>query len=85
MRRELRWATLNVSATRTVDYTDGGPPMYLCTICRFATELDDVVAAAANGQCVCLRCYGRETDSALSMPKALQRDITDALNAIGLA
>jgi hypothetical protein len=59
--------------------------MYTCTICHFPTELDDVVVATAAGQCVCPRCYGRETGSALSMPKGLRRDIVEALSALGTA
>ena len=53
--------------------------MFTCTICRFETELDDVVVAFAASGCVCLRCYGRETASALRMPKALRRDVSEAL------
>ena len=59
--------------------------MVTCTICRFETELDDVVVAFANGGCVCLRCYGRETVSALRMPKALRRQVSEALAALELA
>ncbi len=57
--------------------------MFTCTICHFGTELDDVVVATPNGQCVCLRCYGRETGSALVMPKALRLDIVNALSVLG--
>jgi hypothetical protein len=53
--------------------------MFICTICRFGTELDDVVVATPGGLCVCLRCYERETDSGLPMSKALQREISAAL------
>jgi hypothetical protein len=49
--------------------------MRTCRICRFETELDDIVLALPSGACVCLRCYGRETGSALPMPKALRRDV----------
>ena len=55
--------------------------MFTCTICRFETELDDVVVAMAGDRCVCLRCYGCETASALRMPKALRRDVSAALAA----
>ncbi len=55
--------------------------MSICTICRFATELDDVVVATAPGRCICLRCYGRETGSARPMPKALRRELSTALAA----
>jgi len=56
--------------------------MFTCTICRFETELDDVVVAMAGDRCVCLRCYGRETGGVLPMPKALRRDVSTALAAM---
>ncbi|MHB8576504.1 MAG: hypothetical protein ACYDCQ_14375 [Dehalococcoidia bacterium] len=52
--------------------------MYSCAICHFKTELDDVVVAHGE-QCICLRCYGRETDSGIPMPKELRHAIIDAL------
>ena len=58
---------------------EGDTAMYICTICRFATELDDVVVATPGGLCICLRCYERETESGLPMPKALRREISAAL------
>ena len=59
--------------------------MQRCRICRFETELDDVVLATAHGSCVCLRCYGRATDSARPMPPALRRDVTAALALVDTA
>ena len=59
--------------------------MRTCRICRFETVTDDVVLSSANGQCVCLRCYGRETGSTLPMPKDLRRDVSAALNALSVA
>ena len=54
-----------------------------CIICRFETELDDVaVAGGSAGRCVCLRCYSRETATARPMPKALRREIINALAAM---
>ena len=53
--------------------------MSICRICRFETELDDVVVRGGGGGCICLRCYGRETGSARPMPKALRRDLQAAL------
>ncbi len=55
--------------------------MHRCRICRFETELDDIVLRFAGGACLCLRCYSRETDSARPMPKALRRDVIAALAA----
>lgn len=46
-----------------------------CRICRFDTELDDVVLRRDAGWCVCLRCYGRETGSARAMPKPLRQQL----------
>ena len=56
--------------------------MPTCTICHFATELDDVVVATVTGQCICLRCFSRETGSGHPMPKALQREVVAALAAL---
>ncbi len=53
--------------------------MATCTICRFETELDDVVLGGRTGRCVCLRCFARETESERPMPKALRREIVAAL------
>jgi hypothetical protein len=55
--------------------------MARCQICRFDTELDDVVLRFASGACLCLRCYDRETASHRPMPKALQRDLITTLAA----
>ncbi len=59
--------------------------MTTCTICRFATELDDVVLTGGAGRCVCLRCFARETDAERPMPKALRRELIAALAAIEVA
>ncbi len=56
--------------------------MYKCVICHFESELDDVIAPASNGRCVCLRCFARETDTALPMPKDLRRDVSSALASL---
>jgi hypothetical protein len=56
--------------------------MTTCIICRFETELDDVVINGAGGRCVCLRCYARETGTARPMPKVLRRDLIEALAAV---
>ena len=56
--------------------------MATCTICRFETELDDVVLGGRTGRCVCLRCFDRETGSTRPMPKALRRALSAALAEI---
>jgi hypothetical protein len=53
-----------------------------CTICRFATELDDMVVARGKDGCICLRCFARETGDEHPMPKDLRRDIQAALSAL---
>ncbi len=59
--------------------------MATCVICRFETELDDVVLGGRTGRCVCLRCFDRETGSARPMPKALRRALVAALAEIEVA
>jgi hypothetical protein len=59
--------------------------MTICIICRFETESDDMVVAHADGRCICLRCYERETGTARPMPKALQRELIALLSAIEVA
>ena len=53
--------------------------MFTCRICRFETELDDVVVAGASGACICLRRFGRETGIARPMPQPLRRELSAAL------
>ena len=53
--------------------------MRTCTICRFETELDDVVLTLAGEHCVCLRCFTRETGGERPMPKSLRREVVAAL------
>ena len=60
--------------------------MFTCVICRFAQELDDVaVRRTGSAQCICLRCFARETASALPMPKALRQQVIAALADAGVA
>ncbi len=56
--------------------------MRTCTICRFATELDDVVVATGPATCVCLGCFGRQTGGSARMPKALRRELLAVLAAV---
>ncbi len=56
--------------------------MSTCTICRFATELDDVAVTTAAGRGICLRCFGRETGSARPMLAALRHELRGALAAL---
>lgn len=53
--------------------------MYTCFHCRFDVVLDDVAVLSTNGRCLCLRCYLREADKGLPMPKKLRQDVIDSL------
>ena len=55
--------------------TAGEVLIMTCRICRFGAELDDIVLRGETGWCICLRCYGRETDSARAMPKPLRQQL----------
>jgi hypothetical protein len=59
--------------------------MYRCVICRFTVEFDDSVAPTPTGGCVCVRCFARETDSSLPMPKELRRDVIAVLAETAVA
>ena len=52
--------------------------MFVCVICHFDAELDDVVFDRGDGRCVCLRCYERETRTERRVSKAVVRDAKDA-------
>jgi hypothetical protein len=50
--------------------------MRLCRICRYETELDDVVVGGKAGErCICLRCFNHQTGSHRPMPKGLSRQL----------
>jgi len=53
--------------------------MFVCVLCRFETQLDDVIAPVAGGRCVCLRCFNRETESRKDMSRQLRRDLMSTL------
>jgi hypothetical protein len=55
--------------------------MLICTLCRFATELDDVALRLRSDACICLGCFGRQTGSTLPMPPALRRTLSAVLTA----
>ena len=60
--------------------------MFICTICRFANELDDVAVMKSGGErCICVRCFARETDNAAPMSKELRRQIIEVLAQIDVA
>ncbi len=55
----------------------------ICIICHFETELDDSVVrgSPASNRCICLRCYCRETETTMPMPKLLRAAVNEALAA----
>lgn len=53
--------------------------MLRCMVCSFETYLDDVVLRVGEARCVCLRCYARETETELWMPRWLQRQLVTFL------
>ena len=53
--------------------------MVMCMLCQFEAPLDDAAVLRADGCCICLRCYGRETETSLRMPKLLRRQLIAAL------
>jgi hypothetical protein len=59
--------------------------MFICVICRFEAELDDVIAPTSTGRCVCLRCFARETGTTLFASKTLHDDLVATLSAAGIA
>jgi len=56
--------------------------MSVCIICRFETQLDDVVMPGGTRSCICLRCYTRETGTSHPMPKELRKDVIATLAAM---
>jgi hypothetical protein len=54
--------------------------VYSCRICHFEMPYDDVAITGRNG-CICLRCFHRETQSTLAMPKTLRRELIATLAA----
>jgi hypothetical protein len=55
--------------------------MFICTICRFDFELDDVAVRGTQVLFICLRCFARETGSTKPMPKSLRRQLSTTLAA----
>ncbi len=51
--------------------------MFICHICRFPTELDDVVFRLCDETVVCLRCYEHEVRDERQVSKKLRDDAED--------
>jgi hypothetical protein len=58
--------------------------MTTCIICRFPVPLDDAIAPTADGRCLCLGCFARETETALPMPKRLRQEIITIVAVEGI-
>lgn len=55
---------------------------WVCSLCHFDTETDDIAIRGPHGQIVCLRCYERETGAAIHLsPEYLKAFIDAAENA----
>jgi len=53
--------------------------MYTCVICRSEVELDDVIIPIEIGCCICLRCFNREEQTDLPMPRDRRRQTVATL------
>jgi hypothetical protein len=69
---------------RSVERREGDATVLTCSICHFETELDDVEVRQGLAQCICLRCFARETGSGRPMPKAPRRQVIAALAEIAV-
>jgi hypothetical protein len=59
--------------------------LHVCIICRFPAELDDAVVPTSAGRCICLRCFGRETESVKVVDRRFREELIEVLNAEELA
>ena len=55
--------------------------MKTCVICRFDTDLDDVVTTLPSGRCVCLHCYDQETGRERRSIKPQRRNSVEEVRA----
>ena len=63
----------------------GGYMLFRCVICHFDVQFDDVAVPAAHheaAQCICVKCYRRETDSEKPMDKRLRGQLMQTLDAM---
>lgn len=54
--------------------------MWVCQVCRFEVEMDDVALERRRPLCICVACYHRLAQSPLDMPKYLRSDVQRALD-----
>ena len=55
--------------------------MYTCLLCKYPTELDDVMAPTQRGTCICLRCYLVQIEDLRRLPRELQAELRAVLAA----
>jgi hypothetical protein len=55
--------------------------VYICLMCKFLTEYDDVVAPTVDGRCICLRCFHRQVGDERPLPATLRRLVEVTLAA----
>ena len=53
--------------------------MYTCLLCKYPTELDDVVATPRQGRCICLRCFHGQVGDQCRINRALRHAIEEVL------
>lgn len=56
--------------------------MFVCRVCKFECVLDDVQIPLGNGECVCLRCYLRETGHKEKPGRQAAKDAGEAANGL---
>ena len=54
------------------------PTPFVCHICKFPTEMDDVMLRLADETVICLRCFEREVKDTRQVSKRMQRDVDEA-------
>lgn len=61
----------------------GGYMLFRCVVCKFDVQFDDVEIHATRGtNCVCLRCYHRETGTEKALSKRSRQEWERVVNAI---
>jgi hypothetical protein len=56
--------------------------MYVCQMCHFEVELDDVLLPSNGGRCVCLGSYLRANGQWQPVPKSVREEVIAILTTI---
>lgn len=56
--------------------------MFKCVVCKFYVELDDAVVPTAEGRCICVGCFYRQTGEERRLSPALRRELESVLAAV---